>query len=73
MAMMTAANAPSGKRHGRAQRLSAQAPAAEKASRSYNPGGGLTALAARISMTIDLTAGDNASCLARQAGPGPRI
>jgi hypothetical protein len=29
--------------------------------------------AARISTTIDWTAGDTAMCLARQAGPGPRM
>jgi hypothetical protein len=33
----------------------------------------LSPLAARISATIDWTAGDSTACLARQAGPGPRI
>jgi hypothetical protein len=39
----------------------------------YERGGDLSALAARISTTIEWTAGDIAMCLARQAGPGPRI
>ena len=32
-----------------------------------------SALAARISTSIVCTAGDTALCLARQAGPGPRM
>jgi hypothetical protein len=39
----------------------------------YERGGDLSALAARISATIEWTAGDTAMCFARQAGPGPRI
>ena len=39
----------------------------------YERADGLGAFAARISPTTDWTAGDNACCLARQAGPGPRI
>jgi hypothetical protein len=39
----------------------------------YERAGDLTALAARISTSIDWTLGDNALCLARQAGPGPRM
>jgi hypothetical protein len=33
----------------------------------------LRAFAALISTAIDWTAGDDALCLARQAGPGPRM
>ncbi len=44
-----------------------------KSARCYERAGDLRAFAARISTTIDWTAGDNALCLARQAGPGPRI
>ena len=33
----------------------------------------LRAFAARISASIAWTAGDSAVCLARQAGPGPRM
>ena len=44
-----------------------------KSGRSYQCADDLSAFAARISATIDWTAGDKARCLARQAGPGPRI
>jgi len=58
MEMMTAGNRPSGKRHGRAQCLSAQAPAATKAPAAPK----------------DQADGrDDLACLARQAGPGPRM
>jgi hypothetical protein len=45
----------------------------QKRQRSRRLMGLAEALAARISATIDWTAGDSAICLARQAGPGPRI
>jgi len=44
-----------------------------KSGRCYQCADDLSAFAARISATIDWTAGDNALCLARQAGPGPRM
>ena len=44
-----------------------------KSAGRYDREGDLSALAARISATIDWTAGDTAPCLARQAGPGPLI
>jgi len=59
MVMMTARAALSGKYHGRAQRLSAQAPAEP---------------AAQITEKDQLERRrEDAMCLARQAGPGPRI
>jgi len=57
MARMTAAAQPPEERHGRAQSASAQAPAASKGSGTAKPG----------------TQFDDAMCLARQAGPGPRM
>jgi hypothetical protein len=44
-----------------------------KSAGRYEPDGDLAAFANRISVGIDWTAGDTASCLARQAGPGPRM
>ena len=41
--------------------------------RGYERADGSRAFAAWIPASIDWTAGDSAICLARQAGPGPRI
>jgi hypothetical protein len=59
MEMMTAGNRPSGKTYGRAQRLSAQAPAATKK--------------APAAPKDQADGRDDLACLARQAGPGPRM
>ena len=45
----------------------------DKNARSCQRDVSLRAFAASISESIDWTAGDSAICLARQAGPGPRI
>ena len=63
--------------HGCAQLPGAQAPAARKARAGsggcYEWAADLCAFAVRISMSMDCTAGETALCLARQAGPGPRM
>ena len=75
MAMMTARRcavreAPWSRAIARAR---ASARGLKKRAAGYQCADGLSAFAARISATIDWTAGDSAMCLARQAGPGPRI
>jgi hypothetical protein len=69
MAMMTAASAPSGKRHGRAQRLGAQAPGASKNAGGPESGGRLDIGGDQV----ECGGREDATCLARHAGPGPRI
>ena len=75
-------NGRRGMHHGRAQSSGAQAAGSHKSglvrNSRYSGWDALSAddfsdLAARISATIDWTAGDSAICLARQAGPGPRM
>jgi hypothetical protein len=58
---------------GRASGRGLKSAPASKSVCCYERAGERSAFVARISTTIDWTAGDNALCLARQAGPGPRI
>jgi hypothetical protein len=85
MAMMTAAIWPSGTAMVARNRWLCKRPRLKNRPRpkkrcgsKERPGVGdyravFNALAARISATMVRTAGDSAICLARQAGPGPRI
>ena len=73
MAMMTAGNRAVGEAPWSPAIPERASAGRSKSACCYERAGDLSAFAARISATIDWTAGDNAFCLAREAGPGPRI
>src|SRR6185437_7439119 len=55
------------------KRLGSKKPCESKNVRDYSEAEALCALAARISVSMTCTCGEIAICLARQAGPGPRM